>query len=147
MIKQIKKILFTVSFIFLYTIRIFADEHHTSWNGDENVSYEIVNNDIPYFTEEEKLRTDVWEIYSPLDELGRCGVAYANLCKELLPTEKRKDISKVYPSGWKYKNKSNNKQYKGSNGKKYWIYNRSHLVAYALAGENDNKLNLITGTD
>lgn len=147
MIKQIKKIIFTASFIFLYSIRIFAAEHHTSWNGDENVSYEIVNNDIPYFTEEEKLRTDVWEIYSPLDELGRCGVAYANLCKELLPTEKRKDISKVYPSGWKYNGKSNNHQYKKLIKGNGYIFNRSHLIAFALAGENDNKLNLITGTD
>lgn len=143
----IKCINITLIAILFVTSLVFGAEHHTSWNGDENVSYEIINNDIPYFTEEEKLRTDIWEIYAPLDELGRCGVAYANLCKELLPTEKRKDISKVYPSGWKYKNKSNNKQYKGSNGKKYWIYNRSHLIAHSLAGENDNKLNLITGTD
>ncbi len=124
---------------------VFGAEHHTSWNGDPNVSYEIINNDIPYFTEQEKANITVFEIYSPLDELGRCGQAYANLCVELMPTKKREDISKVYPSGWKFGSKSNNNKYPGI-VKGNYIYNRSHLIAHSLAGEDANKENLITGT-
>lgn len=47
-----------------------------------------VNGNVPYFTEED-LTTDAFEEYSPLDALGRCGVAFANVCPELMPTEER----------------------------------------------------------
>lgn len=72
------------------------------------------------------------EIYSPLDNLGRCGVAYAVVGLETMPTEKRGDISKVKPTGWHSKAAAN--------------YNRCHLIGFQLCGENDNELNLITGT-
>ncbi len=101
--------------------------------------YVEINNNIPFFTEEEKLNTTVFENYSNLDSLGRCGVAYANLCKELLPTEERGEIGDVRPSGWhtvKY-----NDLIEGN-----YLYNRCHLIAYRLAGENANRKNLITGT-
>lgn len=147
--KFYKKLLLTLLFNIYLISSVFGAEHHTSWNGDINTSFEIVNNDEPYFTENERKSTKVWELYSDLDELGRCGVAYANLCKKLQPKkgEKRKSISHVYPSGWKYKNKSNNHQYKDIIKGNGYVYNRSHLIAFALAGENDNNLNLITGTD
>ena len=31
--------------------------------------------------------TTAFENYSDLDSLGRCGVAYANICKDIMPTE------------------------------------------------------------
>ena len=62
--------------------------------------YVSVNNNIPYFTDAEKTNTSPFETFSPLDNLGRCGVAYANICKELMPTEKRGKIGSVKPSGW-----------------------------------------------
>ena len=48
------------------------------------------------------------------------------------------------PSGWNYNGKSNNNVYSVIPGK--YIYNRSHLIGWQLAGENNNNLNLITGT-
>lgn len=98
--------------------------------------YIEVNNDIPFFTYEEKQVTDPFEVYSDLDELGRCGVAYANICTEIMPTEDREDsLSSVTPSGW------HQNQYNGE-----WLLNRCHLIGYQLAGENTNEKNLISGT-
>ena len=114
----------------------FAVEEVPEYEGK---SYTEVNDNVPFFTEEEKKRTDAFETYSELDELGRCGVAYANLCKELMPTEERGEIGDIHPSGWhtvKY-----NDLVEGN-----YLYNRCHLIAYSLAGENDNEKNLITGT-
>ena len=67
------------------------------YNG---IAYTVVNNNNPFFTDEDKKRTDAFETYSELDSLGRCGVAYANICKELQPTDKRGEIGSVKPSGW-----------------------------------------------
>ena len=97
-------------------------------------SYVIINNNIPYFNEED-YTTESFEIYSPKDNLGRCGVAYANICSEIMPKEEREDISEVYPTGWIQK------KYDGE-----YLYNRCHLISHQLAGENANELNLITGT-
>ena len=47
--------------------------------------YIEINNNIPSFNEDER-RTKAFETYSKLDSLGRCGVAYANICKEIMPT-------------------------------------------------------------
>ena len=52
-------------------------------------AYIDLNNNKPYFSEEEHT-TKVFETYSPLDSKGRCGVAYANICKELMPKKRRK---------------------------------------------------------
>jgi len=95
-----------------------------------------VNNNVPSFLESD-YTTEPFEKYSELDSLGRCGVAYANVCKELMPAEgeKRGDISSVKPSGWKQK------KYNGE-----FLYNRCHLIGYQLAAENANEKNLITGT-
>ncbi len=98
-----------------------------------------INNNIPAFSATDLIRTDAFEVYSDLDKLGRCGVAYANICKELMPTEERGEIGMVKPSGWhtvKY-----NDLIDGN-----YLYNRCHLIGYQLAGENANTKNLITGT-
>ncbi len=101
-----------------------------------NEIYVTINNNIPYFTEEE-YTTESFEKYSELDENGRCGVAYANICRETMPKEQeeRGDIGAVKPTGWKQK------KYNGE-----YLYNRCHLIGYQLSAENANKLNLITGT-
>lgn len=39
-------------------------------------AYIEINNNIPYFATKKQYRK-AFEIYSELDELGRCGVAYA----------------------------------------------------------------------
>ena len=48
-----------------------------------NQIYIEINNNTPYFTEED-YKTEAFEKYSELDNLGRCGVAYANICKEIM---------------------------------------------------------------
>ena len=98
--------------------------------------YIKINNDIPYFNENE-YTTEAFERYSNLDEKGRCGVAFANICKEIMPPEgdKRGDISSVKPTGWKQE------KYDGE-----YLYNRCHLIGYQLSDEDANELNLITGT-
>lgn len=108
--------------------------------------YYVVNNNEPFFYDGDKKLTEAFEEYAPLDNLGRCGVTVANVCKELMPTESRGDISSVYPSGWKLNGKSNNNQYDTKLVDGGRIYNRCHLIGFQLAGENANKLNLITGT-
>lgn len=106
-----------------------------AYNGEP---YVVLDNHMPRFTDEEKQQTDAFEIYAPLDALGRCGTAYANLCQELMPTEDRESISSVTPTGWY------NQQYDHIAGG--WVYNRCHIIGFQLAGEQANKQNLITGT-
>lgn len=98
--------------------------------------YIEINNNIPDFTEED-YSIEPFEKYNPLDYLGRCGVAFANICKEIMPQEgeERESISSVIPSGWKQK------EYDGK-----YLYNRCHLIGYQLSAENANEQNLITGT-
>lgn len=62
--------------------------------------YVEINGNKAEFSDEDKKRTDAFELYTDLDELGRCGAAYANICKELMPTEKRGSIGMIKPSGW-----------------------------------------------
>jgi len=96
-----------------------------------------VNGNEPYFTTAD-LTTAPFEIYSEYDEYGRCGVAYANICQELMPTEERGEIGQVKPTGW------HTIKYDSVDGK--YLYNRCHLIGFQLAGENANEKNLITGT-
>lgn len=99
--------------------------------------YVELNENQPEF-EEQEYTTEPFEEYSDLDEFGRCGVAYANICKEIMPTEKRGEIGMIKPSGW------HTVKYDIVDGK--YLYNRCHLIGYQLAGENANEKNLITGT-
>ena len=95
-----------------------------------------VNGDDPFFTDEERIYSGTYISLSELDGLGRCGVAKACVGSETRTYEDRGDISHIYPSGWK--------QHKLSDGS--YLYNRSHLLMYALTGLNDDERNLITGT-
>lgn len=99
--------------------------------------YIVLNDNVPQFTESE-LTTQSFEQYAKLDELGRCGAAYACIGTDLMPTEKRGNISRVKPTGW------HSIQYDSVEGKS--LYNRCHLIAHQLAGEDANEKNLITGT-
>lgn len=103
----------------------------------DGTPYVVINDNQPSFTEEDM--TDVsYEFYSDLDDLGRCGVTEACIGQDLMPTEKRGDISSVKPTGWVQN------QYDFVDGKS--LYNRCHLIGFQLAGENANECNLITGT-
>lgn len=99
--------------------------------------YVTIHDNVPFFLEEE-LTTDAFETYSELDDLGRCGTAYANICEDIMPTEKRGKIGMIKPSGW------HTVKYTGIDGN--YLYNRCHLIGYQLSAENANEKNLITGT-
>lgn len=94
----------------------------------------------PTFTSEEisRAQSGAFTEFSRLDYLGRCGAALACLGQETLPTQPRKSISHVYPSGW------DQRSYVFID--EGVLYNRCHLIAFSLCGENDNECDLITGT-
>lgn len=118
------------------------EEIHTVLTNDSEITntsdpYMIVDENVPGFTEDE-ITTESFEHYSELDALGRCGVATACVGTDLMPTQKRGNISRVKPTGW------HSIQYDFIDGKS--LYNRCHLIAHQLAGEDANEKNLITGT-
>ncbi len=99
--------------------------------------YVAIDGNEPQFGEED-LTTVSFEAYSPLDDLGRCGVCVASIGEDLMPTESRESISSVKPTGW------HSVQYDFVDGKS--LYNRCHLIGFQLTAENANRQNLITGT-
>ena len=114
------------SSVSLADIPAYTDTPYVELNGNE-----------PDFDQAD-FTTESFETYGELDSLGRCTAAYANIGRDLMPTEKRGDISSVHPSGWVQA------QYDFVDGKS--LYNRCHLIGYQLTGENANERNLITGT-
>lgn len=99
--------------------------------------YVEVYNNVPRFKHSE-LSTESFEFYDELDALGRCGVTYACIGKDIMPTEERGPIGQVKPTGWHLI------KYDFIDG--LYLYNRCHLIGYQLTGENANTKNLITGT-
>lgn len=99
--------------------------------------YIEINGNEPLFTESD-MTVRAFEEYSDLDFLGRCGVCFANVCQELMPTAERESISSVKPTGWQ------SVMYDFVDCRS--LYNRCHLIGYQLSGENANEKNLITGT-
>ena len=103
--------------------------------GEDQV---VLNEGRPNFTEAD-LREITGEHFSPLDSLGRCGSAWALLGRELLPSSQREELLDLKPSGWhtvKYPDLIPDR----------FLFNRCHLIAFCLTGQNKNPLNLITGT-
>lgn len=122
---------------------VFADDISSGTEWYENIpafnggACVVINDGVPFFTADERTE-DVFEVYSELDELGRCGAAFANVCPEIMPVEERGTIGSVRPTGW------HTVKYDVIADK--YLYNRCHLIGYQLAGENANERNLITGT-
>lgn len=113
---------------------LFPYDEIPPYEGRESVS---LNGGVPFFTDDD-LTTEAFEEYSDLDELGRCKAAFANVCRETMPTKERENIGNVKPTGWhtvKYDVIADR-----------YLYNRCHLIGYQLTAENDNEKNLITGT-
>lgn len=100
--------------------------------------YIELNNNIPYFINE-NLPTKPFQKYVDLDNLGRVGAATACLGPETIPTEKRGPIGMIKPAGW------HTVKYPGII-KDLYLYNRCHLIAFELSGQNANEKNLTTGT-
>ena len=103
----------------------------------DGTAYVVLNDNVPGFSEDD-LTSESFESYSELDSLGRCGVAFANIGVDLMPTEDRDSISSVRPTGWQ------TFEYDIVDGG--YLYNRCHLIGFQLTGENANEQNLITGT-
>ena len=97
----------------------------------------VVNDNDPLFTEAEKAVTEPYETYSEFDSLNRVGKAQANIDKTSIEVGERGNIGSIYPTGWIQGN------YDIVKGK--WLYNRSHLYAHSLGGD-DIARNLMTGT-
>jgi len=142
-------IIFVIIIIILEQFSAEIQEYLGDTDKQETISYElseipeyqdrpyvIINNNKPNF-EEKDYTTKSFENYSKLDTKGRCGVAFANICKETMPPkgDERGEISSVKPTGWEQK------RYNGE-----YLYNRCHLIGYQLSDEDANELNLITGT-
>ena len=104
---------------------------------DGETPYVIINENIPFFTEEEIVDKS-FEKYGERDGLGRCTVCIACIGVDIMPTEDRESISHIDPTGWI------NAEYDFISGK--YVYNRCHLIGFQLTGENANRENLITGT-
>ena len=149
--KKIKEFLILIIFLISIMVIEYFESNFLYNSHEENIvnindlsnipeytdsPYIIINNNIPNFTKED-YTNESFEKYSNLDILGRCGVVYANICKETMPPkgDERGDISSVKPTGWKQK------KYNGE-----YLYNRCHLIGYQLSDEDANELNLITGT-
>lgn len=155
--KKSRKLKMGVSFLILFCAFIYSKNsteinnyiskiipiNYTYAYSIENIpeytdkEYIIINNNEPYFTEEDYTLKS-FEKYSDLDLLGRCGVAYANVGIDTMPTIERGSIGMIKPTGW------HTIKYDIVNGK--YLYNRCHLIGYQLTGENDNEKNLITCT-
>ena len=112
----------------------YAVDSVPEYSGSE---YIIINDNVPEFAESD-FTTESFEEYSELDSLRRCGVAFANIGQDLMPTEERGSIGYIKPSGWQ------TVKYDIVDGK--YLYNRCHLIGYQLTGENANPNNLITCT-
>ena len=96
-----------------------------------------IRKNVPDFSSSE-LTKSAYETYAALDNRGRCGLCMSCIGLELMPTDKRGDISSVHPTGWIQG------KYDIVNGG--YLYNRCHLIGFQLTGENANTKNLITGT-
>lgn len=96
-----------------------------------------VNKGQPGFSADDAARGSFME-FSKLDFEGRCGAAAGLIGPETVSNAERGDISQVHPSGWV--------QHRYSFVDHEMLYNRSHLIAHQLCGEDANERNLITGT-
>ncbi|MDE5830926.1 MAG: DNA/RNA non-specific endonuclease, partial [Clostridia bacterium] len=138
-----------ITLIIIYQIGITTDDitSNTHSYNLENIpaytgkSFVTINNNVPFF-EENDFTEEAFEKYSKLDKQGRCGVAFANVCVDIMPKEgeKRESISNIKNlSGWVQK------EYPNIIGTRY-LYNRCHLIGWQLSAENANIQNLMTGT-
>lgn len=143
---KVTVILLIVVFISMVAnVNIFSDDTYAATKKSKSLNIPKysgeaiveVNNNVPFFTEKD-FTDGTYEKYGKLDKLGRCTYAIACISKEMMPTELRQSIGMIKPSGWHLV------KYDGIEDG--YLYNRCHLIAHQLTGQNANKRNLITGT-
>lgn len=127
--EQIQQLLLEEEVVISYSI-----EKIPKYDGKNHI---IINNNEPEFLQEDKIE-ESFEIYNKQDKLNRTLQAYANVSIDTMPDEERGSIGSIKPTGWQ------TVKYDSIDGK--YLYNRCHLIAYQLTGENANELNLITCT-
>ena len=140
--KDIIRFIFIITlFVFGYLFEDVLEAKIYSYNIDSIPEYDgreyvYINGNEPEF-DSSLINTKSFEKYYELDDLSRATGALANVSTDLMPTSERERLS-YKPTGW--------------NGARYEfideqnLFNRCHLIAYQLTGENDNKNNLITCT-
>lgn len=122
-----------------YTVDGVSKDKLSSLSASKSRSVIKVNGDRPYF-KKSGMTTRPYISLSTKDSLGRCGQAKMCAYYTKIASKERGDISSIRPSGWK-------QAFVRRNGKRYALYNRSHLLMYMLSGLNDEDRNLITGTE
>lgn len=109
------------------------------YSGNDQV---ILKENIPCFTKYD-LENAAGEKYSEPDGLGRCHTAIVLLDRSMTP-ERERDydaLKAITPTGYRQK------KYPGIiDHDPPYLYNRCHLIAYAMTGQTANEKNLITGT-
>ena len=110
----------------------------SAYSGQPYVS---INGNTPTFTPSQKKITTSFKQFSPLDALGRAGVAFANVGPDTLSSiGPRLNMAKIQTSGWNYN------KYEGMvNSQPAYVYNKCHLLAHSLGGVEEEP-NLVTGT-
>lgn len=126
--------------------RTFIEEHLLTLFDEESSEgvalapkVQIINNNIPNFSNVDLEIAEPFVEYGPMDSLYRVTAANALLDVSLMPTKERESIASVTPTGFE----QTNYEFIGAGG---WLYNRSHLIGFQLAGGNANPKNLMTGT-
>ncbi len=100
--------------------------------------FAILHDNIPEFTLWQ-LKPETFTQFSPLDKYGRTGSGFACIGTETIPSESRSAIGNIKPAGW------HTVRYDDLIADKY-LYNRCHVIAYMLCGDNATPENLFTGT-
>lgn len=118
----------------------FSQQYPERVQAFSGQDYIVMMDGIPGFNQYD-LENRKGENYSELDALGRCGCAVAMLDRTMMSKEERGSIGEIKPTGWVQK------KYPGIvDSQPPYLYNRCHLIAFALTGQNANEKNLITGT-
>ncbi len=105
-------------------------------------SYVIINGDSPKFSSVDISRAELnTYLYSDLDSNGRAGTVLAVVGPMTLEDASDDSIRSIKPAGWKQ-----NSYERISGSQSADLYNRSHLLARAMGGENLEE-NLVTGTN
>ncbi len=105
-----------------------------------NMYYVYGKSSFPY-----EIETD--DVFYQKDDTGYTQFVYAKIGPKLMKKarSKRADISDEYPRGWPEKNQVVTVQFPTGVNYKGWFWNRSHMLAHSLGGDDDVR-NLTTGT-
>jgi len=108
-----------------------------SYSGETSC---VINGNQPNFTQSQKSIRDSYVLYGQLNN-GKAGTVIACIGPDSLATnETRKGMSDLKPSGW-----SNDRYFGVVNSSPPYIYNRCHLLAHSLGGDEIRE-NMVTGT-